>query len=252
MSPVDAPPPPLPLPPHPGTPPTLLIATGNAGKAREFREMLGDGGSSSFAWRSLSDYPPGPEVEETGHTFRANACLKAAEYARRHGTWTVADDSGLEVDALGGSPGVLSARWALHNGTGRGDADNNATLLGQLAGVPDERRTARFVCVLALADPGGRIILTVRDTVEGRILHAPRGGNGFGYDPLFLVEDLGRTTAELAPDQKHAISHRGKALRRLRALIERVRPFDEVGAAGGGTGVSVHSEPRGNVGGEGR
>jgi XTP/dITP diphosphohydrolase len=218
-----------------------LIATGNAGKAREFREMLGDGDGSPFAWRSLSDYPPGPEVEETGRTFRANACLKASAYARRHGAWTVADDSGLEVDALGGSPGVLSARWALHHGTGRGDADNNATLLRQLADVPDGRRTARFVCVLALADPAGRIILTVRDTVEGRILHGPRGANGFGYDPLFLVDHLGRTTAELPPDQKHAISHRGKALRRLKALIGRARPF---GGPGGAAGVSaVPSEP---------
>lgn len=194
----------------------LLIATGNAGKAREFREMLGE---SRFAWRSLSDYPPGPEVQETGRTFRANACIKAAAYACRHGAWTLADDSGLEVDALRGSPGVLSARWALHNGAGRGDADNNTTLLRQLRDVPDEHRTARFVCVLALSDLGGRIILTVRDTVEGRILHGPRGTNGFGYDPLFLVEHLGRTTAECSPEQKHAISHRGKALRRLDGLM---------------------------------
>lgn len=195
----------------------LLIATGNAGKAREFREMLG---ASRFAWRSLADFAPGPDVEETGHTFRANACLKASEYAKRYGTWTLADDSGLEVDALGGSPGVLSARWARHHNAGNGDADNNAMLLKQLRGVPDDRRAARFICVLALADPKGRIILTVRDTMEGRILHAPRGGNGFGYDPLFLVDGLGQTSAELSPDAKHAISHRGKALRRLKARLE--------------------------------
>ena len=204
---------------------TLLIATGNAGKAREFREMLGD---SRFArrftgWRTLADYPPGPEVEETGHTFRANACLKASGYATRHHTWTLADDSGLEVDALGGSPGVLSARWAAHNNAGKGDADNNATLLKQLEGVPDDRRTARFVCVLALADPKGEIIATVRDTVEGRILHSPRGTNGFGYDPLFLVDATGHTSAEMSPDEKHAISHRGKALRRLKALLEELK-----------------------------
>jgi non-canonical purine NTP pyrophosphatase (RdgB/HAM1 family) len=210
-------------------PDELLIATGNAGKVREFREMLGTG---RFAWRGLSDYPPGPEVEETGRTFRANACLKASAYARRHGVWAIADDSGLEVDALGGSPGVLSARWAQHNGSGKGDADNNATLLRQLREVPDDRRTARFVCVLALADPGGRVILTVRDHVEGRILHAPRGTNGFGYDPLFLVEQLGRTTAELPPGEKHAISHRGKALRRLRELMERTNPFGGAAARG--------------------
>lgn len=209
----------------------LLIATGNAGKAREFREMLG---ASRFAWRSLSDFPPGPEVEETGETFRANACLKATAYARRHGMWTLADDSGLEVDALGGKPGVLSARWAQHNGTGRGDADNNATLLRQLKDVPDAARTGRFVCVLALADPQGTIVLTARDTVEGRILHAPRGANGFGYDPLFLLDALGgRTTAELSPDEKHAISHRGKALRQLKAMMERLEVFREMGKTGG-------------------
>jgi non-canonical purine NTP pyrophosphatase (RdgB/HAM1 family) len=199
---------------------TLLIATANPGKAREFQQMLGQDGR--FTWRSLADFPPGPDVAETGETFRANACLKATAYARGHGLWTVADDSGLEVDALDGKPGVLSARWAQHNGSGRGDADNNATLLWQLRDVPDELRSARFVCVLALANPQGQIILTVRDTVEGRILHAPRGDNGFGYDPLFLVDGLGRTSAELSPAEKHAISHRGKALRRLKQIVERL------------------------------
>jgi XTP/dITP diphosphohydrolase len=202
----------------------LLIATGNAGKAREFREMLGDG-RAGFTWRTLADHPPGGDVEETGRTFRANACLKAAAYARRHRVWTLADDSGLEVDALGGSPGVLSARWARHNGTGNGDADNNATLLRQLENVPDDRRTARFVCVLALSDPDGRIILTARDTVEGRILRERRGNNGFGYDPLFLIDELGRTTAELPPEQKHAVSHRGKALRQLKEMMTQLKLF---------------------------
>jgi len=200
-----------------GEAPRLLIATGNAGKAREFREMLG---ADRFAWSDLASLPAAPDVEETGRTFRANACLKASAYARHFQLWTLADDSGLEVDALGGSPGVLSARWAQVNGAGRGDADNNALLLRQLADVPDERRTARFVCVLALARPDGRVILTARDTVEGRIIHAPRGANGFGYDPLFLIDELGRTTAELEPDQKHQVSHRGKALRRLRKLMD--------------------------------
>ena len=202
-----------------GEAPRLLIATGNAGKAREFREMLG---ADRFAWSDLASLPSAPDVEETGRTFRANACLKASAYARHFQLWTLADDSGLEVDALGGSPGVLSARWAQVNGAGRGDADNNALLLRQLADVPDERRTARFVCVLALARPDGRVILTARDTVEGRIIHAPRGANGFGYDPLFLIDELGRTTAELEPDQKHQVSHRGKALRRLRKLMDRL------------------------------
>lgn len=194
----------------------LLIATGNPGKAREFREMLGP---ERFVWRDLSEFSGEQAVAETGHTFRANACLKASGYAVRHRTWTLADDSGLEVDALGGSPGVYSARWAEMNQSGRGDADNNATLLRQLENVPDERRTGRFVCVLALSDAQGRVILTARDTVEGSILRAPRGSNGFGYDPLFLVAGTGMTTAELSPQEKHRISHRGKALARLRELM---------------------------------
>jgi XTP/dITP diphosphohydrolase len=203
---------------------TLLIATANPGKAREFREMLGE---SRVAWRSLSDFPPGPEVEETGDTFHANACLKATAYARRHGMWTLADDSGLEVDALNGAPGVLSARWAQYNRTGKGDADNNATLLSQLKDVPDDLRSGRFVCVLALADPQGQIVLTARASVEGRILHNPRGANGFGYDPLFFVEHLGRTMAELSADEKHAISHRGKALRKLKESMQQAKLLDE-------------------------
>lgn len=200
-------------------PTTLLIATGNQGKAREFRDMLA---SDTLRWTDLSQHARGPEVEETGRTFRANACLKASTYARHYQMWTLADDSGLEVDALDGAPGVLSARWAAIHRAGQGDADNNALLLKQLADVPDEKRTARFVCVLALSDPQGRIILTTRDTVEGRILRAPRGRNGFGYDPLFLIDALGRTTAELPPEEKHAISHRGKALRSLKSLLPRI------------------------------
>ena len=196
----------------------LLIATSNPGKVREFREMLGD---DRFAWSDLSRHPRFTPVEETGRTFLANACLKADGYARQFETWALADDSGLEVDVLQGAPGVHSARWATLNGTGRGDADNNTTLLRQLESVPDERRTGRFVCVLALADPGGRIILTARDSVEGRILRSPRGSNGFGYDPLFFIDSTGRTTAELSPPEKHEVSHRGKALRRLRALMDR-------------------------------
>jgi XTP/dITP diphosphohydrolase len=197
----------------------LLIATGNPGKVKEFREMLGAG---RFAWSDLSKQRKVVSVEETGATFRANACLKASGYAQQFDTWALADDSGLEVDALGGKPGVFSARWAEINNAGKGDAENNALLLKQLKDVPDEKRTARFVCVLALADPKGKIILTARDTVEGRIIHEPRGSNGFGYDPLFLMADSGKTTAELEPAQKHAISHRGKALRHMKKLMERV------------------------------
>ncbi len=175
--------------------------------------------SDQWVWSDLSDHPETREVEETGRTFRANACLKASGYARQTGSWALADDSGLEIDALGGSPGVASARWAMLHGTGAGDADNNATVLAQLEPIPDDRRSARFVCVLALADPQGRIIFTTRDTVEGRMLRKARGSNGFGYDPLFYIESLKQTTAELSAGQKHQISHRGKALRRMRDLI---------------------------------
>ena len=195
----------------------IVIATANAGKAREFREMLG---LDRFEWSDLSAHRDIPVVEETGKTFRANACLKASYYASQLDSWALADDSGLAVDALEGAPGVLSARWAQVNNTGNGDADNNATLLSQLKDVPDDRRSARFVCVLAFSDPQGRIVLTTQDSVEGVILREPRGANGFGYDPLFLIPELNKTTAELPPDQKHAISHRGKALRRMKGLME--------------------------------
>jgi len=192
----------------------LLIATANKSKIREFREMLGDSG---IDWFDLPDHSF--DVKETGNTFRANACLKASAYAKHFNCWALADDSGLEVDALYGAPGVYSARWATLNDSGAGDADNNRLLLKQLERVPEERRTARFVCVLALSDPNGRIVLTARDTVEGRIIHEARGSNGFGYDPLFFVESKGKTTAELLSDEKHAISHRGKALVAMKELL---------------------------------
>lgn len=194
----------------------LLIATTNAGKVREFREMLGAG---RFEWCDLKGLTGVPEVEETGRTFRENACLKASAYAKFAGCWALADDSGLEVDALGGKPGVHSARWAQMHDQGEGDANNNVLLLRQIEAVPDAARAARFVCVLALSDEAGNIVLTARDTVEGRLLRAACGTNGFGYDPLFLIDALGKTTAELEPDEKHAVSHRGNAMRRLKAML---------------------------------
>jgi XTP/dITP diphosphohydrolase len=197
----------------------LLIATGNPGKVREFRELLETHG---VACTDLSAHPPVAAPDETGHTFRANAMLKAVHYATALNTWALADDSGLSVDALDRSPGVHSARWAELNQAGKGDADNNALLLRQLEPVPDDRRTARFVCVLALSDPKGRVVLTARDEVRGVMLRAPRGQGGFGYDPLFLVPELGRTTAELPAHEKHAISHRGKALRKLATMLDKL------------------------------
>ncbi len=205
----------------------LLIATRNRGKAAEFREMLADA-ARFMPTRDLNDLPEndGFEPEETGRTFRDNACLKASAYALRHGCLALADDSGLAADALGGAPGVYSARFAEMNNAARNDkatrdADNNAYLLRRLRKVPDDKRTAWFVCVLAIAGSDGRTLMTAEGRVEGRILHEPRGDNGFGYDPLFFHEPSGCTTAELSAANKHAISHRGLALRRLRELIDR-------------------------------
>lgn len=195
----------------------ILIATTNPGKIREFREMLG---GDRLQWDDLTQHSDLQPIEETGRTFHENACLKASAYAKKFNTHAIADDSGLEVDALNNQPGIRSARWAELNNAGKGDADNNDLLIHQLDKIPDEQRTARFVCVLALAAPDGQILLTARDTVEGRLLREERGENGFGYDPLFLIDDLGKTTAELSPNEKHQISHRGKALRRLRELME--------------------------------
>jgi non-canonical purine NTP pyrophosphatase (RdgB/HAM1 family) len=198
----------------------LLIATTNRGKVREFRQMLGDAGDIEFT--DLTQHTNLPVVEETGQTFLANACLKAGQYAGLLKVWSLADDSGLAVDALDGKPGVFSARWAALHEAGSGDADNNALLLQQLTSIPPIRRTAQFICSLALADPQGRVVLTASDAVEGQILFEPRGTGGFGYDPLFFVEALGMTTAEVSADQKHCISHRGKAMRRMVALMRRI------------------------------
>jgi XTP/dITP diphosphohydrolase len=210
-------------------PDRLLIATGNLGKVREFRELLDLPG---LTLASLADFPDIAEVDETGQTFRANAMLKASGYARATGLWAVADDSGLEVDALNKNPGVYSARWAAHHHAGTGDAANNQLLLQQLQTTREEQRTARFVCVVAVADPEGRIVLTVTDTVEGSILTEAVGTGGFGYDPLFRVTGLGRTSAELSAADKHAVSHRGKASRRLMPLLLKAWDVDSGSLAG--------------------
>ena len=195
----------------------LLIATKNAGKVAEFRELIA---GRNVALSDLSGDPTAPDVEEDGTSFLENACLKASAYAKHARCWALADDSGLAVDALDGKPGIHSARWAAVHDAGKGDADNNRLLLKQLDSVPDDRRAARFVCALALADDQGRIVLTCQDEVRGSMLREPRGSNGFGYDPLFFVESFGKTTAELTSDEKHAISHRGKAMRRMVGLME--------------------------------
>jgi len=189
----------------------ILLATRNAGKLKELRELLCTREAQQITWRGLEEFPSVADAPETGQTLVQNARAKALYYAHATGLWTLADDSGLEVDALGGAPGVHSARYA---GVPRDDAANNRKLVAALAGVPLERRTARFRCAMALAEPG-RILLESSGTVEGLIIDEPRGSNGFGYDPHFLLPDLGKTVAELPAEQKNALSHRGRAARAL-------------------------------------
>lgn len=196
---------------------SMLFATGNANKIREVSAIFS---RLAIAIHGLDRLPQQVEEPvEDGATFIANALLKARYYANHADEPTLAEDSGLEVDALGGEPGVYSARYAGATGPREQvDAANNQLLLKNLAGVPDERRTARFVCAMALCEPG-RTLAVVRGTIEGRILHEPRGDGGFGYDPLFFVPERGATTAELSPAQKNAISHRGQAVRAMAEVI---------------------------------
>jgi len=205
----------------------ILIATGNPGKYREIVAVLAEppaagAGPVAVRWLGLADLGREiPEPHEDGVTFLDNAILKAAYYACAAGRWTLADDSGLEVDALGGAPGVISARFAgVNDGSPRAvvDAANNRKLIEMLRGVPAERRTARFRCVLALSD-GERVLATADGAIEGRIIDEARGAGGFGYDPHFWVEALGKTTAELPAEEKNRISHRGQALRRMRERL---------------------------------
>jgi XTP/dITP diphosphohydrolase len=165
--------------------------------------------------RTLAEFPTAPEVEEDGATCEANAIKKAVEIARATGVTAVADDTGLEVDALGGRPGPFAARYA---GEGATYEDNCRKLLQELAGVPHERRTARFLTVAAVASPDGAV-QTTQGVLEGLITEACRGARGFGYDPVFYVPELGKTLAELAPEEKNRISHRAKAFLKLRDLL---------------------------------
>jgi len=199
------------------SPVKLLIATGNQGKCREIAAVLSS--EASIECVCLKDFPPVPECEETGLTFEENAILKAKCYAEHFHIMTLADDSGLEVDALGGRPGVYSARYA---GEPCDDQANNKKLVQELIGVPAEKRTARFCCAMALADANGNILGITRGTIEGVIIDQPRGSNGFGYDPHFLVPSLGKTTAELSPKEKNDISHRGKATRAMKEVLSKL------------------------------
>lgn len=188
----------------------MLFATRNPGKVAELRRLMSDLGITVLALDELDR--PVPEVVEDGHTFAENAIKKAREVSGATGLPALADDSGLEVDALGGAPGVLSARYA---GPQAIDQDNNAKLLQALQGTPDSRRGARFHACLAFADTAGPLgegVITTDGTCEGRILHEPRGTGGFGYDPLFFVPELGATFAELGVGTKNGQSHRARAM----------------------------------------
>ena len=187
---------------------TIMIATGNPGKAKEFEKMFADAG---YAIKTLKDFPELPDVKETGRTFEENARLKAETIANILQMPVLADDSGLEVDALGGLPGIYSARFA---GEHKNDGSNNAKLLYELTDVPDEKRGAQFHCTLVFAAPKKQS-LVVEAKWRGRIGRIPRGDNGFGYDPLFIVDGMDKTAAELSNEEKNQMSHRGLALKKL-------------------------------------
>ena len=194
--------------------PRLVLATANQHKLLELTRIL-EAGRVEVELAGLSDFPGAPAVAETGATFDENALLKARAIAEFTGLPAVADDSGLCVDALNGMPGVLSARWSGRHGD---DEANLRLVLGQLSDVPDERRGAQFVCSAALVLPLGKEHVS-EGTVYGRLIHEPRGTNGFGYDPIFVPDGSEMTTAEMDPAAKDAISHRGRALRALAPVI---------------------------------
>ncbi|AXF55823.1 XTP/dITP diphosphatase [Salicibibacter kimchii] len=187
----------------------IVLATKNEGKRKELEALLA-GAATVY---SLRDYPDCPEIEETGETFVANARIKADFVAAYTGLPALADDSGLAVDALDGSPGVYSARFA---GEEKNDEKNNEKLLRSLEGVPREKRTARFICALVYKNPNGEAI-EVEGTCDGEITSAPKGTNGFGYDPLMYLPHMQKTLAELPSKEKNSISHRSKALQKMKA-----------------------------------
>jgi XTP/dITP diphosphohydrolase len=191
----------------------VIIATKNSGKAKEFERIFA---SKGLQVKTLLDFPEIEEVEETGSTFEENAILKAESISNQLGKMVIADDSGLEVDALEGRPGVYSARYA---GNEKNDEANIDKVLEELAGVPESGRSARFCCVLAVARPGAPT-LTFASACEGKILEERRGSHGFGYDPIFFSTEKGKSMAELLPDEKNKISHRAKALEKLQDHLE--------------------------------
>ncbi len=194
----------------------ILVASTNPGKVSELRSMLGE----EIEWVGLSDFGQIETIAEDGQTFAENARKKAAGYAKVTGLWTIADDSGLVVDALGGQPGVKSARFSGVESKNRKllDRKNMEKVLELLEGVPKERRTARFVCHLVLASPE-EVLAETEGNLEGFIAERQAGENGFGYDPIFFVPELGKTVAQISRAEKNEISHRGKAIRKLKPQL---------------------------------
>ncbi|MGD6816775.1 XTP/dITP diphosphatase [Metabacillus sp. 84] len=191
---------------------TIIIATRNEGKAAEFKRLFEPKGLQAASLNELTHLP---DVEETGHSFEENAILKAETISRLTGKPVIADDSGLSIDALGGDPGIYSARYA---GEEKDDGANIAKVLENMKEVEKDQRTARFRCALAIAAPG-KETKTVEGSVEGFITEKPEGENGFGYDPIFMVKDKGVTMAQLSSEEKNKISHRANALKKLDQLI---------------------------------
>lgn len=196
----------------------ILIATGNPGKLAELEQML----DADVDWLGLADFSGIAEIKEDGETFSENARKKALGYAEAAGCWTIADDSGLVVDALNGAPGVRSARFSTNRLKGGDrkltDRQNTAKVLKLLESITGEKRTARFVCCLCLASPE-KILIETQGTLEGFIAEKPLGENGFGYDPVFFVPQLNKTVAQLSRKEKNAISHRGNAIRKFKPLL---------------------------------
>ena len=192
----------------------LIFATGNEHKMVEIREILGE---LPVEIISMKDVGIKADIVENGNTFEENALIKAKEVCKLAGEMVLADDSGLEIDYLNGEPGIYSARYM---GEDTSYHIKNQNLIDRLEGVPDEKRTARFVCAIAAAFPDGRSFV-VRGTIEGIIGYEERGTNGFGYDPIFYLPERGVSTAEIPPEEKNSISHRGNALRKMKELLER-------------------------------
>ncbi len=199
----------------------IIFATGNEGKLKEVRQILPP---DRYEIVSMKEAGYDLSIEETGTTFAENSLLKARAVTLASGQIAMADDSGLVIDAFGGKPGIYSARFLGHDTP---YPEKNRQILEMLAEVPEEKRSARYVCAITCVFPDGRVI-EKEETLEGRIAWAAAGENGFGYDPIFFVPEKGCTTAQMSPEEKHAISHRGKALREMAAALEKIRTEEKL------------------------